>query len=266
MNKMLVAVFGTDTAAYDGLSALKDLHTRGDITLYATAVIIKDSSGVVSVRQTADPGPVGTTLGMLSGSLAGLLAGPVGVAVGIAAGGAAGLIFDLANLGIDTDFLDEVAKALSPGKTAVLAEVQETWTTPVDTRLQKLGGLVFRRLRSEVIEDQLTRESAAFATELKQLRDELAQSTAETKAAVQREVAAAKTKLEVTQAQTRAKAEQSKREMEAKIAALREQMNQAGDRQKAKIDERIAAVKADYAVRSAKLAQAGKLIKEALVA
>jgi uncharacterized membrane protein len=264
MNKMLVAVFGTESAAYEGLSALRDLHTRGDITLYATAVMMKDRSGAISVKQTADKGPVGTALGMLTGGLVGLLAGPVGAAAGFAAGGAAGLVFDLADLGIDTGFVDEVSKALSPGKTAVLAEVQETWTTPVDTRLGTLGGLVFRRLRSEVVEDQLARESAAFASEMKQLREELAQSTAETKAAVQREVAAAKAKLEAMRTQARTKSEESKHEMEAKIAALRDQMNQASDREKAKIEKRVAAVKAEYAVRSAKLEQAGKLIKEAL--
>jgi uncharacterized membrane protein len=264
MNKILVAVFGTETAAYEGLSALKDLHTRGDITLYATAVIMKEPSGAVSIKQTADRGPIGTALGMLTGGLVGLLAGPAGVAAGFAAGGAAGLVFDLAELGIDTGFLDEVSKALSPVKTAVLAEVQETWTTPVDTRLEKLGAVVFRRLRSEVIEDQMARESAAFATEMKQLRDELAQATTETKAAVQREITAAKAKLEAAQTQARAKAEQSKHEMEAKIAALREQINRASDRQKTKIDKRISAVKEEYGVRSAKLEQAGKLIKEAL--
>jgi hypothetical protein len=134
----------------------------------------------------------------------------------------------------------------------------------VDTRLEKLGAVVFRRLRSEVIEDQMARESAAFATEMKQLRDELAQATTETKAAVQREITAAKAKLEAAQTQARAKAEQSKHEMEAKIAALREQINRARDRQKTKIDKRISAVKEEYGVRSAKLEQAGKLIKEAL--
>jgi uncharacterized membrane protein len=266
MNKMLVAVFGTETAAYEGLSALKDLHVRGDVTLYATAVIMKDASGAISVKQPADKGPVGTALGMLTGGLAGLLAGPVGAAVGVAAGGVAGLVFDLAEIGIDTDFLEEVSQALSPGKTAVLAEVQETWTTPVDTSLGRLGGLVFRRLRSEVVEDELARQSAAFATEMKQLRDELTQSTAETKAALQREVAAVRAKLETTQTQARAKADQSKQELEAKIAALREQMRRASDRQKAKIEKHIAAVKAGHAVRSAKLEQAGKLIKEALAA
>jgi uncharacterized small protein (DUF1192 family) len=64
--------------------------------------------------------------------------------------------------------------------------------------------------------------------------------------------------------QVRAKTEQSKHEMEARIAALREQIDRASDRQKAKIEKRIAAVKDEYAVRSAKLKQAGSLIKEAL--
>ena len=53
MNKMLVAVFDTEPAAYEGLNALKQLHADGDITLYATAVLAKDSSGAVSVNRLA---------------------------------------------------------------------------------------------------------------------------------------------------------------------------------------------------------------------
>jgi uncharacterized membrane protein len=264
MNKMLIAVFDTEPAAYVGLSALKDLHKNGDITLYATAVIVKDSSGVVSEKQTADEGPVGTALGLLTGSLVGLLAGPVGLAVGASAGTLTGLVFDLGKSGIDIGFLDEVSEALIPGKAAVLAEVEETWVTPVDTRLGKLGGLVFRRLRSEVVEDQLARESAAFNAELKQLKEELAQANAETKAAVQKEIEAVKKKLEAMQAQAKAKMEQAKSEMDARIDTMRNQMKQASDRHKAKVEKRIAEVKADYAVRSAKLEQARKLAKEAL--
>jgi uncharacterized membrane protein len=130
MNRILVAVFDTEAAAFEGLSALKDLHREGAITLYATAVIAKDASGTVSVKQSADPGPVGGALGMLTGSLLGLLAGPVGVAVGAWAGGLTGLLFDLARSGIGADFLDEVSQALTPGKVALLAEVEEPWVTP----------------------------------------------------------------------------------------------------------------------------------------
>ena len=56
MNKMVVGVFGTELAAYEGLSALKDLHKDGDITLYATAVIAKDSGGAVTVNRAPTKG------------------------------------------------------------------------------------------------------------------------------------------------------------------------------------------------------------------
>jgi uncharacterized membrane protein len=264
MNKMLVAVFDTEAAAFEGLSALEDLHREGAITLYATAVIGKDTSGTVSVKQSADPGPVGTALGLLTGSLLGLLAGPVGVAVGAYAGGLTGLTFDLVRFGIGADFLDEASQALTPGKVAVLAEVEETWVTPVDTRLGKLGGVVFRRQRSEVVEDQLAREAAALDAELKQLQEELGQASAEDKAAVRKEIDAVKHKLEAKRDQVEARLEQIKSEAEAKIDTLRAQMQQASDRQKAKNEKRIAELQAEYAARHAKLEQAQKLIQEAL--
>jgi uncharacterized membrane protein len=264
MNKMLVAVFDTETAAYEGLKALKDLHRDGDITLYDTAVMVKDASGAVSVKQTADEGPLGTALGMLTGSLVGLLAGPVGVAVGASTGGLAGLTFDLAKAGIDTGIVDEVSRVLTPGKTAILAEVEETWVTPVDTRLGQLGGLVFRRLRSEAVEDQLARDAAAHDAELKQLKEEWAQANADAKAAVQKQIDAVKKMAAATQAHIQSRAEQAKSEMDAKVKALREQEKQARDRQKARIEKRIGEVKADWEVRHTKLEQARKLIGEAL--
>jgi hypothetical protein len=45
MNKMLIAIFDREAAAFEGLSALKDLHRNGDISLYSSAVIAKDSTG-----------------------------------------------------------------------------------------------------------------------------------------------------------------------------------------------------------------------------
>ncbi|NPV07689.1 MAG: DUF1269 domain-containing protein [Anaerolineae bacterium] len=264
MNKMLVAVFGSESAAYEGLSALKDLHKSGDITLYATAVIAKDYSGAVSVKQAADEGPVGTALGMLTGSLIGLLAGPVGVAVGASVGALSGAAVDLGRSGVGLDMVDEVSAALLPGMVAVLAEVDETWMSPVDTRLGALGGLVFRRLRSEVVEDQLARESALFNAEMNELSDELTRARAEDKAAVREQIEAVRNKLEATQAQAKARQEQAKSEMEAKVAALRDQMKGASDRRKAQLEQRIAQVKADYEARSAKLAQARRLTREAL--
>jgi uncharacterized membrane protein len=263
MNKMLVAVFPAEAAAYEGLGALKDLHRNGDITLYETAVIAKDSSGAVNVRQ-APPEGLGTAVGALTGGLVGLLGGPVGAAIGVSAGGLTGLIFDLGKAGVDVSFVDEVSKKLDPGTVAVLAEVEETWETPVDARLGNLGGVIFRRLRAGVVEDYLATESAALEAELQQFEDELAQADAESRAAVQQKIDAARKKLKAVEAQAKARAEQARAERDAKIAAMQAQMKQAGNRQKAAIEKRIAEAKADYAARTAKLAQARKLIKEAL--
>lgn len=264
MTKMLVAVFDTEPAAFEGQSALKELHAAGDITLYATAVIVKDAAGTVSVKQAADEGPIGTSLGLLTGSMIGLLAGPIGVAVGASTGALTGLLIDLGESGIGLDFVDEVSKTLSPGKVAVIAEVEETWVTPVDTKLGQLGGIVFRRQRSEVIEDQLAREAAEWDAELKQLKEEMKQANAETKAAVQQRIDATRKKLEATRAAAEARLEQTQHETDAKIETLHGQLQHASDRRKAHIEKRMAEVKADQAARSAKLEQARQLIKEAL--
>jgi len=264
MNKMLVTVFNTESAAFEGLRALKDLHREGDISLYAAAVLVKDASGKVSTKQAADEGPIGTALGMLTGSMIGLLGGPVGVAVGASMGGLTGLLFDLDKSGIDLQFVDDVSKALGPGKVAVLADVEEGWVAPVDTRMAKLGGIVFRRLRYEVAEDQMARESAAFQAEVKQLKEELAEAHAENKAAIQAQIDDAKKKAQLMQDQTKARIDQAKREADAKITSLQGQLKQASDRQKAKIEKRIAEVKADLEARHTKLQEAGRLAKEAL--
>jgi hypothetical protein len=192
------------------------------------------------------------------------MAGPIGAGIGFSLGALSGLIADLSHSGVNIDFVDEVSQALIPGKAAVVAEVEETWQTPVDTRMGTLGGLVFRRLRAEVVEDQLVREATAFEAELDQLEDELEQASAERKAELQQKIAAVQQKLEATRAQAEARQQQLKREADAKIAALREQTQQASERRKAQIEQRTAEVKADYEARSAKLDQARKLVHEAL--
>jgi len=266
MNKMLVAVFDTETVAFEGLSALKDLHRDGDITLYSSAVIVKDKSGKINIKQAADAGPVGTALGLLTGSLIGILGGPAGMALGASLGGLTGMLFDLDKSGVDVTFVDDVSKALTAGKTAVLAEVEESWTTPVDTRLHKLGGMVFRRLRGEVVADQLVRESAALEADLKALDDDLKQGAAENRVAIQKDIERVKKQIKATQDQAKARLDQAKAETDARIKALQDQAKSASGRAKARIEKRIADAKADFEVRSKKLNQAWALTKEALAA
>ena len=51
MDKVVAVVFNDEKQAYEGLRAFRDLHTDGSITLYSNAVVAKDPSGKVVVRE-----------------------------------------------------------------------------------------------------------------------------------------------------------------------------------------------------------------------
>lgn len=265
-NKILVSVFDTETTAFEGLSALKDLHREGDITLYGSTVIVKDRTGAVAVRQAADPGPVGTFVGILTGGLVGLLAGPAGAAVGASLGGLGGLTFDVVQAGVGIDVVDEIGALLTPGKAAVIAEVEETWVTPADTRLGALGGTTFRRFPGEVIDEQLIRESAAAELELQELQAELRESSDEAKAQLKTSIEAKQRKLEATSDRLSKTLDEADAEFEARLATLREQQGKAHERKQARIAARIDELNTSHEVRKAKLEDARRLAKQSVEA
>ncbi len=99
-------------------------------------------------------------------------------------------MYDLFHAGVSMDFVDEVGASLTPGKAAVIADVDEMWVTPIDTRLAALGGTTFRRFPGEVIDDELIRETDAARLELEQLRAELREASGEAKSNVQKAIEA----------------------------------------------------------------------------
>lgn len=264
MSKMMVAAFDDESSAYKGAEALRDLHREGSVSVYAAAVVARDADGKVSVKDAADEGPIGTAVGMMTGALVGLLAGPEGVVIGAAAGGMMGASADLINLGVGSDFLDEVGEHLAPGKAAVVAEMEENWVTPVDTRMDELGGTVYRRYRWDVEDEQFERDIAAFDAELDELEAELNEASEENKAKLQAKIDATRAKLEAAGDKAKAKLEAMKSESGAKIKAVEDQMATAKAERKAKLEERSAKIKADYEARSSKLKQAWELTKQAV--
>jgi len=278
MDKMLVAVFSTESGAYEGRKALQDLDWSGDITLYGTAIVAKDDAGTVSMKQKPDNGPLATGVGVFAGALLGLLGGalvaPVGAAAGAAyaaaatagaAGGAlGGSIIDATHYGFSLDVVDEVSTYLVPGTAALLAEIDETWRVPVDTRLGELNAVVFRRPISEVADDQLVRESAEIDGEMRDLEAEIESANAKNKAALEAQLDRAKKRAESLQKTVSERLTRAKTETDAKVNALQEQLKHANEDQKARIEKRIAEVKADYQRRSELLEEARPLIKEAV--
>ena len=266
MDKMLVVVFDSELKAYEGSKALQELQNEGSINLYAKAVIARDASGKVAVKQQGDMGPVGTSVGLLTGSMIGLLGGPVGLVIGAGAGMYGGMVYDLAHLGVGEDFLSEAEQSLLPGKAAVVAEVWEEWTTPVDTRMESLGGVVFRRTRGDVVDAQMERDIEALKADLTELETERDQATGAARAKLQAKVDAAKARLQTTQDAIQARIDASQKETDAKIKSLQAQAAKESGERKAKREARIAELQADQKRRSDLLKHAWELTKEALSA
>ena len=166
MDNYVAVVFDTETQASDGLHALWNLDASGDITVHGAAVVRRDALGHVDVstKQT-DPG-LRTAIGVGVGALIGaLVAGPVGATagakvgsaagIGAAAGGLLGGTADVVKSGEHEEAGYESGFVMRPGQSAVLAEISEDWTTPVDTAMHRLGGKVYRRPKSDVRDDSV---------------------------------------------------------------------------------------------------------------
>jgi uncharacterized membrane protein len=265
MEKMLVVVFDNETKAYEATRALKQLDAEDSISVHAEAVIQKNSDGTTSVKQTEDDFPIRTLGGTAIGSVIGLLGGPVGLAVGAAAGMLAGSITDLSVAGVNLDFLDDISAKLTAGKYAVVADISEEWVTPVDTRMEALGGVVFRAARATVEYDQRTRDEAELRAEIEALKAEHARAHAERKAKLQAKIDNLNTRLQAKLEQAKRQAEELRRETDAKVNALQQKAAKAQGNTKAELNARAAELREQYEKSAAKVrsAAAGELRKAA---
>jgi uncharacterized membrane protein len=221
MDRMLVVVFDNESKAYDGKKALLQLDGEGSISVYAYAVLAKHADGTATVKQGDDSGPIGTLLGTSFGSLIGLLGGPVGLAIGATAGLAVGTAADLNNARIGEDFIDDVSKMLVPNRVAVVAEIEEDWTTPVDTRMEAIGGSVFRRALSDVKQTIHEENVAAMQADLAQIKAEHAKAHADRKAKLQEKINQLDSKIQTQLQKAKDRREALERQAQAKVQVLK---------------------------------------------
>jgi len=218
---MLVVVFDNETKAYEGKKALTQLDNEGSISVYGYAVVAKNSDGTASIKQGDDVGPLGTLAGTALGSLIGALFGPAGLAVGATAGLSGGASFDLLNAGVGEDFIDDVSKALTRGKVAVVAEVEEDWTTPVDTRMEGIGGTVYRRALSDVTHQVHQENVAAMKADMAQLKAEHAQARADRKAKLETKITQLDSKIQDQLQKAKDDRQAAERKAQAKVEILK---------------------------------------------
>ena len=220
MERMLVVVFKNRDKAQEGLRALVELDLHGAITVYAQAVVVRNADGTTLVEQGHAPGPFGSLVGAALGAFIGLLGGAPGVAIGSMVGFFAGGTADMNKARIGEDFVDDVAEALLPDRAAVVADIEEDTTGPVDTQMEPIGGTIFRRTLSQVRHTIHDDHIAAIKADLAQIRAEHVRAHADRKAKLQERINQLESKLEAQLQKAEERREAAEREERAKVELL----------------------------------------------
>jgi uncharacterized membrane protein len=162
VRNFITVVFDDKSKAYKGLHALWELDDTGEITVHGTAVVHRDDEGHFEVDSKETHPVFATTVGVGIGALLGALAGPVGVAIGVASGAAIGAatgaviggVVDLDRSDTREQAVVETRFVLGRGQSAVIADVSEDWISTIDTRMEGLNGIVHRRSKSSLQDDE----------------------------------------------------------------------------------------------------------------
>jgi uncharacterized membrane protein len=144
MENILIVVFDSEGSAYEGLNYLNQLHRSGVIDVYAGWVIEKEADGRITEKGWQGNFSFHTIAGTAPGLLIGLFGGPAGVGIGPTIGGLTGINGDLHAAGVNSHFVNDVAAVLKPGKFAMVADVNEEHVPSIDSRMEAMGGAVFR--------------------------------------------------------------------------------------------------------------------------
>jgi len=228
MNRMLVVVFNEASQAFEGRDALKNLDHDDSLALHAYAIITRKADGAIVNEEDHHAGfslPPGTSLRSLIDHFGKTTEVAISTAADYLVPGAKR---DEAR--VVADFANEVSKQLTPGKFALVAEIDEEWTPWINLRMEELGGVVYRCPLSDVKQVAESADIAAMKAELAQMKAELARARAGHKAKllekinqldtkIQEHLQKAKERREIAEAKAKAQARANEPEAKAPRSA-----------------------------------------------
>jgi uncharacterized membrane protein len=255
MDKMLAIVVANEKNAYEALRTLKELDEYGSISIYAEALIQRNADNTIARKRLAAECPVDVAGSTAIDAVIRFLEGAVGPGIGSTAGGLAGSFRDLYVAGVSAAFIDDLVATLTPGRFAVIADISEEWTIPVDVRMETIGGTVLRSSKKSVEAEQRAKEIARLRAEIEQAKAELARAHADRKAKLQAGIDRLSARLQAQFDEAEQRSAEIKIETEAKVRALEKKAEKARGDAKAALDAQIRRIRQDYEATDAKLRQ-----------
>jgi uncharacterized membrane protein len=161
MSTLVVIGFDDMYKAEEVRLKLRKLQREYLLDLEDAVVAIKDTAGTIKLNQAINLTAAGALSGGFWGSLIGLIfLNPLlGLAIGAGAGAASGALTDV---GINDQFMKDLAGTMTPGSSALFVLVRKATPDKVLEELQGSGGKVLRTSLSH--EDEAKLQAALSAT------------------------------------------------------------------------------------------------------
>jgi len=151
METILIATFDDENIALLGLRELQQLDDDGRLRLRNAAVVERRPDGTWRIVDEDEETDFRATLsGGLIGALVGVLAGPLGLLLGGAMGLLAGEAIDLTEDEARELIHEAMIRRIPPDTTALVCDVDEPLSHPLDEAMAKLGAQVTRWPRAEL--------------------------------------------------------------------------------------------------------------------
>jgi uncharacterized membrane protein len=157
--QFVVAAFQQEEAADAAWAELKAAKITGLIGIDNMAIIRRDAKDKIHIKEQGDPGGgKGAVIGGVLGGALGMIAGPLGAvlvggATGALVGGLTGKAYDS---GIPDDQLNEIASALQPGTSAIVALIEHKWVAELEKELAETEAKIMTQEISAEIASQLS--------------------------------------------------------------------------------------------------------------
>ncbi len=154
MSDLVVIGFKDENKAIEMRSELLKLQKEYLIEMEDVVVVTKDDEGKVKLHQAVNL----TAAGAMSGGFWGMLIGVIflnpllGAAIGAGAGALSGKFTDI---GIDDNFMKELAETFTAGSSAIFVLVRKSTPDKVSNALKGFGGKVLKTSLSVDSEERL---------------------------------------------------------------------------------------------------------------